>query len=335
MVPFPAEATPSSFIEATDFVGSHADVVVHHLDDGVPWESALAGQDPPQEVRDEFEYRRYRAAQLGMPMHVTLTWLNGSRDSIARGRGGVARPDEIQSDPTFANPSVRRALKFWAVWAASYFEPEALSPGIEINFYARHRPADWLNLVSLYREVRDTLELLNARLKIFPTWQLDELHQHGQFGLLADLDSDMDALALSLYPGGYRSGGQIMTPATIPADYISSVRSYVSRFRPIWISETGYGDSSLAAFGTIGSDTLQRDYVNWLANQADVHGLEQVTWFFPADAWGIIQQIPPADRGALEFFGPMGLRKRDLTRKLALDAWEYQLGRAYTGLLPR
>jgi len=334
MVPFPAEPNVASFTEAMDFVGGHADVVVHHFDDGVPWDSALVGHDPPQEVRDEFEYRRYRAAQLGLPVHVTITWLNTTRDSLARSRGGAARPAAIESDATFANPDVRRALKFWSAWVATYFEPEAFSPGIEINFYARHRPADWPNLLSLYREVRDTLQLLNTRLKIFPTWQLDELHQYGQFGLLTDLDSDLDVVALSLYPGGYPTTGAKRTPWTIPADYFSRARAAVSAGKPFWVSETGYGDSSLATLGTAGSDTLQRDYVEWLVAQAEAQGLQQLTWFFPADAWGVIELAPPASRTWLEFFGPMGLRKRNLAPKPALEAWDQHRARPYSGALP-
>ncbi len=330
MVPFPAEPNVVSFYEAMDFVGEHADLVVHHFDDGVPWDSALVGHDPPQSIRDEFEYRRYRAAQLGMPVHVTITWLSTFRESLATGPGGAPRPPAIASDANFANPDVRRALKFWSAWVATYFAPEAFSPGIEINLYARHQPADWPNLVSLYREVRDTLQLLNTRLKIFPTWQLDELHAHNQFGLLADLDGNLDVVGLSLYPGGYGK-----TPATMPVDYFSRVRTFVSSSKPMWVSETGYGDSALVALGVEGSDALQRDYISWLVGQAETHGIEQLTWFFPADAWGVIELAPPAARVWLEFFGPMGLRKRNLARKPALDTWDQQLARPYSGSLPR
>ena len=52
VVPFPAEANTPSFTEAMDFVGGHADLVVHHFDDGVPWETSVLGQDPPLEIRD-------------------------------------------------------------------------------------------------------------------------------------------------------------------------------------------------------------------------------------------------------------------------------------------
>jgi hypothetical protein len=264
MVPFPAEASTPSFTEAIDFVGEHADVVVHHFDDGVPWETSVLGQDPPLEVRDEFAYRRYRAAQLGMPVHVTITWLNTTRDSIAAGRGGSARPPSIASDATFANPEVRRALKFWSAWVATYFEPEAFSPGIEINLYERSQPSDWPNLLSLYHEVADTLRLLNTRLKIFPTWQLDDLHERNRFNLLFPVAPQLDVVALSLYPGGYPLAGPKYTPATLPADYFARVRSSIGSSQPIWVAETGYGDSALAALGTPGSPQLQRDYIAWL-----------------------------------------------------------------------
>ena len=99
------------------------------------------------------------------------------------------------------------------------------------------------------------------------------------------------------------------------------------------MAETGYGDSALASLGTPGSPQLQRDYIAWLVQQAESQNIQQLTWFFPADAWGVIELAPPASQAWLGFFGPMGLRKRDLTRKPALDAWDEQMARPYTGSL--
>jgi hypothetical protein len=335
LTPFPAEPTPASFAEAYQFVGDHAEAVSNHFDDGIPWDSALARRDPPEALRADLEFRRYRAAQLGLRNYVSVSWLTTARDSLALGYGRTPRPAAIASDPSFANPAVRSALKFWCTWLALYMEPDTFSPGVELNFYARHRPADWPHLVTLYREVYDTLKLVRPSLQVAPTWQLDELHEHGQWSLLGALDTRADALALSLYPSGYDRGAGRLTPYNLPADYIGRARAHVRSGRPLWISETGYGDSALAAFGTPGSPQLQRDYLEWIAWQADSLGAKQLTWFFPSDPWGVLETAPPEQRGALDFFGPMGLRKRDGTAKLALLAWNQHRRRPYQGsILP-
>ena len=98
------------------------------------------------------------------------------------------------------------------------------------------------------------------------------------------------------------------------------------------ISETGYGDSALAGFGTPGSPTQQRDYVAWITNQADSLGIRQVTWFFPTDPWGVLEA--GGGGGGLGFFGPMGLRKRTLETKPALATWDAVRARPYRAALP-
>ena len=321
LVPFPSEPVIDSFLEAFEFVGHHADVVANHYDDGVPWDSVLVGHTPGDAVREDFAYRRYRALQLHLRTTVALSWLNTSRDSLAPGWGRTPWPAEVAADPTFANPAVRRALKFWAAWAATYYEPDAISPGIEINFYARLRPDDWPNLVSLYAEVYDTLKVLRPGTAVFPTWQLDEMHRHGQWSLVTPLGSRMDALGVSLYPQLYG-----YTPATLPRGYLGDARTLTGVFGPLVVSETGYGDSSIAAYGVVGTPELQREYATWLVHQADSLGVRQLTWFFPTDAWGV---IAAAGNPQLAAFGPMGLRRRDRTAKPALSVWDAAVARPY------
>ena len=278
---------------------------------------------------NEFAYRKGRTAQLGLRMYVALTWLTQGRDSIAGSWDRGPRPSAIAADPSLANAAVRHAMKYWCAWAATTYEPDAFSPGIQINFYARQRPSDWPNLVSLYREVYDTLKTLRPGMQVSPTWQLDEMWKYGHWSLVPAFEDKMDALALALYPGGYPGAGGSYTPDNLPADYIGHARTATGTTKPLVVSETGYGDSALASLGTPGSPELQRDYVAWLIRQADSLGVAQVTWFFPTDPWGILDAMPPEQRGAFAFFGPMGMRKRTLAAKSALGVWDAAVARPY------
>jgi hypothetical protein len=167
MTPFPAKTTIMSFIEAVDFACTHGDIVSAHHDGGVPWDSALAGRPPTSDIVGSFTYVRDQAAQHGVKTFVSVTWLTNDRDSIATGWEGSPRPSVIESNPRFGNLEARRALKYWCAWAATTYRPDRFAVGIEINFYATHNPAVWPNLVSLYREVYDTLKTVRPSMQVF------------------------------------------------------------------------------------------------------------------------------------------------------------------------
>lgn len=331
LTPFPHEPTGPAFEEAFDFAGAHGDLLANHLDNGVPWDSALAGRPPQPDVIAELDLRAARATGPGLRHYIALTWLSTFRDSIAGGWNGAPRPPAIQADPTFANPAVRRALKFWCAWVATRAAPDVMAPCIEVNLYAHWNPSDWPHFASLYREVYDTLKTLRPAMPVFPTWQADYLWEWNGWGLVPDVEPAFDRLAYSLYPGGRWVNGRYLTPATIPADYLGHGRTLTAK--PMCIAETGFGDSAVASPGGgtpyPGSPSMQRDYVAWVARQADSLAMTQVVWFFGADPWGVLEAQTPALLDAIRVFGPMGLRKRSLAAKPALAEWDAMRARPY------
>jgi hypothetical protein len=322
MTPFPAEVDINSFVEAVTFAGTHGDFISNHHDDGVPWDSMLAGADPDPSQVSNFAYRRDRGIQMGVKNYVSLTFLNQDRDSIAWGLGQTPWPAAVAANPTFANPVVRYAIKRWCAWMTRFYQPDWLSAGIEVNFYAARHPADWPNLVSLYREVYDTLKTIRPGMAVYPTFQLETMRGNNQWGLVASFEDKMDAMALSMYPG---SG--LQTPANLPADYLSMARTATGTAKPLVISETGYGDSTLVPFP--GSPDLQRDYLMWVVDQADSLDIQRITWFFPSNIWAIWEAAPAAQKPIIRFFAPMGLRTRTLASKPVLDVWETARARPY------
>ena len=327
--PAPAAFGAASQDEAFAFCGAHGDIVLNHHDLAVPWDSALAGRPPRADIVADFTLRRTREQALGLHLFVAVNCLTAFRDSIAPGWGGAPRPPEIQADPTFANPAARRAWKYWCAWVATFYQPDAFAAGVEINTYQHGNPADWPNLVSLYRGVYDTLKTLRPQMQVFPTFQLDNLHKWNQWSVVPPFEDKMDAMTLSVYPGASFVGGAFLTPATIPADYLAKARTATGTARPLMISETGFGDSTLTPPGWPGTPQMERDYVKWLMRQADSLGVRQIIWFFPSDQWAFIDILPPPLRQILSLFGPMGLRKRDLASKPALAEWDANFARPY------
>jgi len=323
--PWPAELNDASFEEALGFCGAHGDVVAHHLDNGVPWDSALAGRPPEAALIENLIHRRDRTLALGCKSYVAIGLLSAARDSIAGGWGGAPRPPAIAAEPDFANPAVRHALRWWCAYVAMLMLPDRCAVGIEINDYLAAQPADWDSLRTLYSSIYDTLKTLRPAMQVFPTWQLQTLADGGQWGAMAALGTRMDAIALSSYPALSTSE---RLPSQFPTDYLGRARTLPGlALKPLLVSETGYADSTFAPWDWPGSSKLQADYLRWLLHQADSLRIEQVTWFFPSDAWAVYDAQPSALNA---FFSPMGLRRRDLTPKPALAIWDSALARPYS-----
>ena len=198
--------------------------------------------------------------------------------------------------------------------------PAYWAVGIEVNRYALAPGADFASMVALHKDVYRDLRAAHPDVIIFATFQTEFMNGFNQWHLLNQFEPELDRVGLALYPSGvgYR-------PEEIPDDWISIVRSVTDL--PIVIAETGSGTQTF--FGTNfhawGSEELQRDYVQWLVDQAEEISLDFVVWFFPSDIpnlWpsdSTLGLLPEFDN--ISFFFHMGFVRSDYSERASLGIW--------------
>jgi len=325
LTPFAQSTDSASEERAWTFVKAHGDLIALHIDplDGLPWE-ALEQGDLPADFREGFEEvaTRFTSADT---VYVAITPLNTGRDGIARNSDGGPFP-EAMGPAEFSNPRLRQAYLNYARFVVETLRPTYLAVAIEVNLYARAAGADFESLVELYKDIYQDLKGTYPETFVFVTFQTEFLHAYDEWSMLRRFEPELDLVGLSLYPSGVG-----FLPNEIPEDWISIVASVTDR--PVAVTETGYGTRPFSGtnFSAPGSEELQRDYVQWLVEQADNISLVFIVWFFPSDVPDLlpadaISTLPPALDDAA-YFIHMGLVRSNFTAKPSLRIWDQAVRR--------
>jgi len=308
-VPFPAGPNQQSVGDAFRFVATEGDLVAFHFDDGIPWEGLLAGTElPPAFVGEMASRKAFAAKNPQLAVYVATAITNQTRNAIP-GSWRAGGPPPSVAGRSFADPKVREGIRRWARYLADEFEPDWLNLAVEINMYEATEPADYPNLVSLYRELYEEIKAAHPDTVVFASFQMEL----GDPGAAEDLVDALDIVGISTYP--YLTGDGFP-----PEDYFDSVADLGL---PLAVAETGYPAAALPTLA--GKQTFspsdQAAYVEWLGRRAVSPGLIFVTWFFPTDITAWIDPLPAAEQDVPRLFEFLGMRTADGTARPALDVW--------------
>lgn len=220
---------------------------------------------------------------------------------------GLSRPPSptrpVRPSPAPGGQGIRR----WVRYLAEELEPDWFNLAVEINTYEVAQPADYPNLVSLYRELYEEIEAAYPDTVVFASFQMEL----GDPRAAEELVDALDIVGISTYP--YLTGDGFP-----PEDYLDSVADLAL---PLAVAETGYPAATLPTFA--GERTFtpsdQVAYVEWLGRRAASERLVFVTWFFPTDITAWIDPLAGADQNVARLFEFLGMRSADGTGRPALD----------------
>ena len=312
--PFPYDADPVTVPTVVDDIyaklASDADMVLHHLEEGIPWNAALA-DDLLTPASSVFPYSnhirldwetRVGKTPAGHRKYLAITPLNLARNSLAPWRDtaneqGLQPPfDTHAANGDFNAQDVKDAYLNYCLRVIEYFEPDYLAIGIEVNLLRKNTDAaTWAKYLELNQHVYSALKTAHPDLPIFVSVSPVEMlsgyvgppaefagdpdgYRAVQLAALADLLLHSDYYAISLYP--------FMTvyfASDFPADMFAQI--FALSDKPTAIAETGMLAENLTAFSITfaGSETKQHDYLQSLLEAANANDLRFVNWFVLQD----------------------------------------------------
>ncbi|MBW2735443.1 MAG: hypothetical protein JRH20_23915, partial [Deltaproteobacteria bacterium] len=193
--------------EAIDFVyqgiEDNSDMIVHHLDEGVPWPEMLAGSDFPPRVLADLEGRRGLTPK-GHQILLTASPMSQDRKTIAGYWNEDARqplPGTWQSK-TLADQDVISAYTHYCLRLIEFFQPDYFAYAIEVNGGLKRGDPELAEFLTLAESVYGTLKERHPTLPIMITVQavaFDKTHQE-VLDVTGDLLVHSDTVALSTYP---------------------------------------------------------------------------------------------------------------------------------------
>lgn len=233
-------------VEAQDWtwtkLNAEGDVVSNHLEEGVPWQAMLEGQDFSGSYLAELQYRKSRLAP-GKKCLVQINPLNTARTGLAPNRG--ATPNEPLAAPwngyALNSAPVKTAFLNYARRMVEFMEPDYLLIGVEVNLLIRNNPGAWAAYIDLQAHVYAGLKAIHPDLPVavsvfcvpfFPEFSGGD-SLPAQLQGLEDLTPHVDFVAFSVHP--FMSA---LLAESFPDDYFD--RLFARTSKPVAISESSY-----------------------------------------------------------------------------------------------
>jgi len=320
--PTPPEASLESVLKIYKDIGTHADFVL--LQQNAPWQDFAYSVDGDSQKRTDIVNQVTLARQNHLEYVFVVDGLNGFN---RREFSGLP----LGWEASFKNPNIRTAYKNFALWIVRQFHPRYLGLASEINTYMDAHPADAPNFISLYNEIYAAIKAEAPDMKIFVTFQWEDLNNlipsaaegrqpyQTDWNEIEAFEPNLDLWVISSYPfAAFKSG------ADIPSDYYTPLLSRTSK--PLAVAEGGYTSRPVGQFS--GTPEDQVAYLNAIHNQI---GSRLTFWVyllledFNLDSYSKYmksQGVGATDVNTLGMFASVGLANSDGTPKPAMDLWD-------------
>lgn len=306
----PPARTSDAYISTFATAAQYADAIV--IRRAPPWSDFLPGASVSKDTADttSLETRLLKQySNLKLVYEIDPTDPTVQRSRIANLPSGV--------DPAkgFADPRIQSALKEYVTYVVSNYHPEYLAIGVEINMLYERNRDQFNDFVTLYDEAYSIAKAASPKVKVFPTFQLEDLLGTASdvhppdWQVLDAFTGKMDAFAFSTYPylGSIKSAGDI------PAAYYAQVRDHWTG--DVLVVSAGYPSAPVEGQAVAGSEQDQQAYLNRLLGDAEKLGFMLVSWEAPFDPSYAVTGTDTA-------YKDTGLRHSDGANKLAWSVWE-------------
>lgn len=296
LTPFPFDVSGVEKVEwVYEKIADDADMIVHHFDNGIPWDDALSDTYPyTTKVMDDWSFRKTHTP-AGHELYVAITPINSMRDGLAPlwNETGDNQPLTGTDWETraFNHANVKTAYLNYCRRVIDYFDPDYIAVGIEVNLVMANIKPQWAAYLELQQEVYAALKGEYPDLPMFVTLTgIDLVEGYSgashtdQMTALAEIISYTDYYAISLHPFFAEQPG-----AELPADMIDNIFALNTGALPACITETSFPaertvmtaydpDITLA-----GSAAKQKEYFQFLLAESQEHHLLFVVNFLVRD----------------------------------------------------
>ena len=199
------------------------------------------------------------AEESNKPFMLNIDWMSPNRSST-------------NGDWSFESKEMRELFDKDISTLVKNYNPEFLTLGIEVNYYALICPNGYKEFVTLFNSIKTQLKKQYPSMKIGLSFQLELLYgvHDGWKGNkaiepLTVIDDNCDYIGISLYPDIAESGLR----QTNFTDYLDSVCSITPQ--PIGISETGMSSIHF-------KESTRVNFLNQIYNKAEKFNMMFVIW---------------------------------------------------------
>jgi len=238
--PWPWDISTNALDTTYDFINKNADIISHHIEEGVPWNEALKEKAFHKNMLESWNVRK-KSTGPNLKIFLSISPINQLREGLADYRGSryqMPIPKSFKGLP-FNDPKVKKAYTNYAKRAVKYFKPDYMAIAIEVNELLENKPQQWKAFTELYKHTYKALKKSFPDLPVFFTISLHNImnkkraNPKESWKKISELWKFSDRAAISFYPF-------LLHPFDLrhPLKVLDEVKKYTKK--PIVISETGY-----------------------------------------------------------------------------------------------
>jgi hypothetical protein len=340
--PFPPSPTFEDWTKSFQTILKHGDLVALFIQDGIPWEAALADaplSKYPQSIREFLEFQNTMVQRI-VPQHSRYIAFNPTSVDYTQ---LAANWEDQTNGPLpypwntfdFDHPSVKQAALNYLKVLVNTFNPSYLNIGIETNILLARNYEHWPAYLELHQFLYTEIKKLHPKLTVMVSVQYEHLLGLHQDSLqlqrkyastypniltaeVAKLLRYSDMLAVSTYP--YMIERNVITER-----YFDTAARMAGEAKiALSIDQTGYTSSPLQIGNVVlpGDETLQFQYTSFILSEAQRLNMKFVVNFVPIDYETSFGVDPVALSWAYT-----GLYRKNGNPKAALSIWEAFYGR--------
>lgn len=306
----PVERTTESYIQAFATAAQYGDLVL--VQRNVPWADFMPGGRISQDTTDT---TRLETSLLDQYEHLRVFYAIDPTDGDVQRTRIANLPTSVDPAVGFNDAKLREAFIAYTAYVVTNYRPAYLALGVEVNMLYERKPDQFAAFVSLYKEAYAVAKGNDPNVKVFPTFQLEDLEgtfediHPAHWEVLDAFAGSMDVLAVSTYP--YL--GDANSASSIREDYYTQLRAHFDG--EIAIAETAYPSAPVEGESVVGTEEDQQAYLARVLGDAEANGFAFVVWLAALDP-------SFAGGGAASVFRDVGLRRSDGANKLAWTTWE-------------
>ena len=205
--PWPWDTGWDAVKSTYDYINDHADIISHHIEEGVPWAEALAGEPFHEKMMESWQLRK-QLTNPNLKVFLSVNPINQLRTGIADYRGAdiqMPLPDAFKGK-AFNHPDVKKAFTAYVRRAIEFFSPDYLAIAIEVNELLENSPAEWPAFVDLYTHTYQETKKIYPNLPVFFTISLHNMTNASRgnpaekWQRIQQLWKSADIAAVSYYP---------------------------------------------------------------------------------------------------------------------------------------
>jgi hypothetical protein len=324
--PQPYDVSEEAYQRTYSFISDNADLIAHHVDEGVPWTEVLSKKAFHNNAEQDIN-RRLKNTKPGQKVYLALSPLNIDRKSLAgywAQDSHAERPGEWKNR-SFGDPEVIQAYIAYCKRMIERFKPSYLAYAIEVSDFKTYNPEQFPGFKKLLAETYQALKKDYKDLPVFLTFVLgDPGYMNERSATIKELLPYTDYFAVSSYP--YVFDGVGGEPKRLPKDWFKQVKK-IAPNKPFAVAETGFIAQTFWALSKLlvipANSGGQKGYVEFLLKEAQELDAKFVIWFVPVDydkLWKVM-----ADQGAdvgLKQWRDTGLMDDKFNPRPAMKVWQ-------------